>query len=427
MEQNNVSPSKKPKPTSKPQEQMNISDGDYKPASETETATRIFDLLSSRTDIDHPICTDCTDLLVNNLQKRLAAANRERDAHIQFLRQINASDVPTDEEIATAQSQLRQSQREESTALKDLRELEAERSALEEELLKLDEEMLALDDEEEAFWAERNEMASKVAGFRAERDAVAARAEHDEAMLRRLQRANVYNDAFSIGHDGFFGTINGLRLGRLPDKPVEWGEINAAWGHALLLLDTVAGRLGFQFRGYRLMPMGSTSKILEILPANAKDGGRRGTGAGERIKEHELFSSSDYSISLSLFSRKFDGAMVAYLECLRQLIHYAQTTEFVKVVVDTPSDIPDSPTPSRTTHQTSSDAEPVRSKRMTVNCPEIPYKIDKDKIGEHSIKLGGFSQEEESWTKACKAVLICCKYLLAHASNVEEFKAESEG
>jgi len=29
------------------------------------------------------------------------------------------------------------------------------------------------------------------------------------AALERLERTNVYNDAFCIGHDGVFGTING--------------------------------------------------------------------------------------------------------------------------------------------------------------------------------------------------------------------------
>ena len=42
----------------------------------------------------------------------------------------------------------------------------------------------------------------------------------DSATLDKLERTNVYNDAFCIGHDGVFGTINGLRLGRVPGVPV---------------------------------------------------------------------------------------------------------------------------------------------------------------------------------------------------------------
>jgi beclin len=78
----------------------------------------------------------------------------------------------------------------------------------------------------------------------------------------------VYNDAFCIGHDGVFGTINNLRLGRVPGVPVrpilyvillqrltspdqvEWAEINAAWGQTLLLLYTIARKLDFVFEKF---------------------------------------------------------------------------------------------------------------------------------------------------------------------------------
>lgn len=33
---------------------------------------------------------------------------------------------------------------------------------------------------------------------------------------------------------------SGCRLGRTPEVPVEWDEINAAWGQAVLLLHTMA-------------------------------------------------------------------------------------------------------------------------------------------------------------------------------------------
>lgn len=101
--------------------------------------------------------------------------------------------------------------------------------------------------------------------------------------LEKLQKTNVYSefpcrfpfatsfadarppdDAFCIGQEAGFGTINGLRLGRLPGAPVgsrlpcrkplsdglikvEWPEINAAWGHTLLLLHTIARKFAFTF------------------------------------------------------------------------------------------------------------------------------------------------------------------------------------
>lgn len=41
---------------------------------------------------------------------------------------------------------------------------------------------------------------------------------------------------FFIWIDGEYGTINGLRLGRLRQELVEWHEINAAFGQIAFLL-----------------------------------------------------------------------------------------------------------------------------------------------------------------------------------------------
>jgi beclin 1 len=88
--------------------------------------------------------------------------------------------------------------------------------------------------------------------------------------LDKLKKTNVFNDVFHIWHDGHFGTINNFRLGRLPSVPVQWDEINAAWGQTVLLLHTMALRLGFKFDRYRLVPYGSQSK-LERLDDQSKE------------------------------------------------------------------------------------------------------------------------------------------------------------
>ena len=60
------------------------------------------------------------------------------------------------------------------------------------------------------------------------------------ASLAQLKRTSVYADVFRIWFDGACGTIAGLRLGRTAQQAVEWEEINAAWGQAVLLLATLA-------------------------------------------------------------------------------------------------------------------------------------------------------------------------------------------
>ena len=87
-------------------------------------------------------------------------------------------------------------------------------------------------------------------GFYDERDSLVNKYNHANEQLERLRKTNVYNDVFKIWHDGPFGTINNLRLGRLPNVPVDWSEINAAWGQALLLLNTLANKMSFKFQKY---------------------------------------------------------------------------------------------------------------------------------------------------------------------------------
>ncbi|ELU39299.1 APG6 domain-containing protein [Rhizoctonia solani AG-1 IA] len=101
---------------------------------------------------------------------------------------------------------------------------------------------------------------------------------------------------------------------------------------------------------YRLVPMGSCSRIE--------------------------FGSGELHIGRLLHNRRFDYGMVAFLECLRQIIEFAKTQESV----------------------------------------DFPHAIVKDKIGDASIKWQ-FNQEE-TWTRALRHVLLALKILLKWATTV---------
>ena len=353
---------------------------------EMEKVARLFEVLSARSDIDHPICVECTELLVDGLQRRLEAATKERDAYVGFLKQVKG-DIPTEDEIKESQDLLAKARDEEAVAIKELQKLEEDKAAIHEEIVQLEEEALLLDVEEEKFWRERNAFAMKLAEFQNVRDSVNLQYDHDSQQLEKLQRTNVYNDTFCISHDGRFGTINGLRLGRLSNVPVDWPEINAAWGHTVLLLATVAERLGFKFDGYELQPMGSTSRIIRYQSEHASPSASRTSTRPARSPKKsilELYSSGDMPLGLTFMHRKFDIAMEAFLDCMRQLGAFVE-------------------------NETARMSETGRGL-------SLPYKIDGEKIGDVSIKLG--IAQDDAWSRACKFTLTCCKFLLAHASNL---------
>jgi len=350
-----------------------------------ERASRLFEILSARSDIDHPICVECTDLLVAGLQRRLEAATKERDAYIGFLKQVNA-DIPTEDEIRESKEALAKAQEAEVSAIKELEKLEKEKAAVDEEIAALEEEAKSLDIEEEEFWASRNTFAVELSEFQDVRDSINLQYDHDTQILEKLQRTNVYNDTFCISHDGKFGTINGLRLGRLSNVPVDWPEINAAWGHTLLLLQTVADKLSFKFSGYELQPMGSTSRIIRYELPPSPSTSRTSSQNQKPIRPPkksilELYSSGDMPLGLTFMHRRFDTAMEAFLECLRQVGNFVE-------------------------EETGRDGRPM----------VLPYRIEGEKIGDVSIRLG--IAQDDAWSRACKFTLTCCKFLLAHASNV---------
>ncbi|KAL8638823.1 MAG: hypothetical protein Q9228_004068, partial [Teloschistes exilis] len=350
------------------------------------STTHLFEILSAQSDIDHPICTECTDLLLTNLQSRLSAAQKERDTYISFLRSLNTT-APSPQTLQKAEKSLKESRAAESKAFAELLALEKQKRELDDEIASLEAESLALDKEEQAFWRDRNTFSLTLAEFQNERDALQAAYEHDATQLERLQRTNVYNDCFCISHDGQFGTINGLRLGRLPpQQSVEWAEINAALGITALLLATVAEKLDFVFQGYRVRPMGSTSHIEKLAESTIATTTTTPAASTTTIAPPQasptypsspssppqttakptpldLFSSGDLPLGARFLHRRLDAGMVALLDCIRQLGDFVENTSSASL-----------------THQQRT-AAPVSVGGASGSVGvRLPYRISRDKV-----------------------------------------------
>lgn len=60
---------------------------------------------------------------------------------------------------------------------------------------------------------------------------------------------------------------------------------------------------------YKIVPLGSYSRIEELPPSKST---------------YELYASSDMTPARLLQNRRFNHAMVAFLECLRQLLEFGK-------------------------------------------------------------------------------------------------------
>jgi len=310
-----------------------------------------------------PLCQICAKRTLDSLLPQLNRANSETFERLQ-VSQLIESEVSRFErdrvDLAALQRRCVELRATEANMLAELEELARADAALVVEEARVDAAERALQRLErvhalecEALAAERGTVASRFA-----RASVALK--RADARTDELVSASVFNDAFYIWHAGHFATINGHRIGRLPSQPVEWRELNAAFGAAAAAVALLRRALGARFRdGRRLLGGGSYALVTD--------------SSGN---EMELYGSSDLSLSRLFWYRRFDNGLVAFLQCIADLELHCQTLDASF---------------------------------------KLPYPIRGDKIADISIKtkLGN----DETWTRALKFLATDLKWLLLFCSG----------
>ncbi|CAM6126094.1 unnamed protein product [Calypogeia fissa] len=315
---------------------------------------RVFEIASAQTQVDQPLCLECMRSLSEELDKQVEEVNRDIKAYDQCLERLAKEqyDALTEEEFVQEKLKVEEEERKLEEAIKAVNQ---QKEDVLKQLSELDLKSTEFEELEERFWHDCNDFRLQLTAHQEDRDAVLAKMEIAQAQLEMLKRTNVLNDAFRIWHDGDFGTINNFRLGRLPSVPVEWDEINAAWGQACLLLHTMAQYCRLNFT-YRILPMGSYPRIAD------------------NKNTYELFGP------VNLFwSTRYDKAMTFFLACLKEFAEFAHAKDRAANIV------PD-------------------------KCFQLPYKIENDKVEGYTITQS-FNRQER-WTKALKYTLCNLKWAL---------------
>lgn len=112
-----------------------------------------MNLISSRTDVDHPLCAECTYLLLASLTRQLDETKKERDGYIAFEKEVRKEKEREKDGLTPQEAEKRIAglAQEEKLAIAQLREVEKEREQLEAELKALELEEKALEEEEAEF------------------------------------------------------------------------------------------------------------------------------------------------------------------------------------------------------------------------------------------------------------------------------------
>lgn len=212
------------------------------------------------------------------------------------------------------------------------------------------------------YWNHFNEFDKQLIRLAEEKTELTQRLSVATYDSEELRRTNVFNDVFFIWYEGHFATINNFRMGRLPARQVDWAEINATWGFAALLLHTIAQQLNFTFQTGTLIPNGSFSRIEKV--------------EGKSSTIYELYGSSDISLGKLFWYRRFDNAMLAFLDCVREVSDYV-------------------------------------TQKRDPNF-QLPHKIEGEKIGGIAFSFSN----EELWTKGLKYLLTNLKWLLLSLDKI---------
>jgi beclin len=114
------------------------------------STTRLFNLLSTRTDIDHPLCAECAQILLASLQRQLDETKKERDGYIAFEKEVRKEKERESQLLSKeeAEKKIEILKGEERVATQQLKEAERERTQLEAEIKTLEAEEKILEEEE---------------------------------------------------------------------------------------------------------------------------------------------------------------------------------------------------------------------------------------------------------------------------------------
>ncbi|KRX83336.1 Beclin-1-like protein [Trichinella nativa] len=313
--------------------------------------------------IEHPMCQSCADRLLDYFDQTLSEAEQECREYKKILDSLDAVNI--DAEAQEAQQHLAKLKKDEENIKETLKEVQRVDQNLDLEIEAEQKKIELLTEQEAKLWRRYRDLRRKVLDLENENLSAMNQYHYANSCLKKLEESNALNMTFHIWHSGHFGTINGYRLGRLPDQPVSWTEINTAFGQAALLMHTLVKKAGLKLERYELVPFANYSYLVCLQSG----------------KELRLYTDGGVKFN---WHPRFDQAIVAFVDCLCQLEQ--------------------------------------RIRQLVGVDYNLPYKMRGDKIedGGNQYSVRTHFNSEERWTKAMKCLLTNLKWALAAILPIEE-------
>lgn len=354
--------------------EFGIEDPNTSLSNRVETLMKIFRVLSLKYNIEYPVCLECSSMLIKQLQQQYDEAAKKKVAYWQFLNKLNKQSSPTEEKLKSTLNDWELYNNQYKESISEIMQLENEESRIQKEIDDLQKEIELFSIKENDLLQKRNNYDLKLSELTEANEHSINTLNYNVNIYNKLKASNVYDDVFNIKYEGQFGTINDLRLGNLKDVKVSSLEINAALGQVILLLSIIIKKLNLRISDYKLIPMGSYSKIEKYDTPTS-------TNEDSNKTVLECFYNGSSSAFDRLFtSNSLDQAMIALLNVVKQM------EEEIKVKYDSSF--------------------------------QLPHKINlnNNKVGGLYIKLNRKIADDD-WTLACKYFMADVKYFLAFLNS----------
>ncbi|KAJ3446737.1 beclin-1 [Anaeramoeba flamelloides] len=323
---------------------------------------QVFELISQKIRKNFPLCIQCTIIFFNEINELIKDELRQKKVYKTFLQHFHEKlNLDSDQFLLKNYGY----ELEIENILSEIDRLEEEDKKITKELKKIEVQENRSNQLEQKYLADLRNFQLVELVYEEDVESVLMKMEYAQKELDKLVQTSVINDVFHILSDGPFATINNFKLGKLQSIPVEWEEINAAWGLTTLLIVVLSRRFNYKFKNHVIIPIGSFSRIAKIQKTNEKENDPL------KIKNYcELYFNNDGLLKRFRIKR-FNQAMVWFLECVQEFAQFVNksTKSFI-----------------------------------------FMYKIKKEKI--HSCSIRYNSSNLAEWTRALKYLLTDLKQLM---------------
>ncbi|KAG8008690.1 Beclin-1 [Nibea albiflora] len=147
----------------------------------------LFDIMSGQTDVDHPLCEECTDTLLDHLDTQLNITENECQNYKQCLELLSHLQV---EEEETLLAELQQLKEEEEALVQELEAVEEQRAAVAQDLTQSRIHSQQLDTEELQYQKEYSEFKRQQLELDDELKSVDNQMRYCQIQLDRLKKTN---------------------------------------------------------------------------------------------------------------------------------------------------------------------------------------------------------------------------------------------